>query len=48
MGKQNSLSQGTGNLNRRSFLKLSGLIGAGLATGAMVPLTAEAVQSKDV
>jgi FAD:protein FMN transferase len=44
MGKQNSLSQGTGNLNRRSFLKLSGLIGAGLATGAMVPLTAEAVK----
>jgi len=44
MGKQNSLSQKTGNLNRRSFLKLSGLLGVGLATGAMVPLTAEAVK----
>ncbi|MBW2096063.1 MAG: FAD:protein FMN transferase [Deltaproteobacteria bacterium] len=44
MGKQNSVSLETGNLNRRSFLRLSGLLGVGLATGAMVPLTAEAVR----
>ncbi|MEJ2024925.1 MAG: FAD:protein FMN transferase, partial [Deltaproteobacteria bacterium] len=44
MKKQNSVGQETGNLNRRSFLKLSGLLGAGLATGVMVPLTAEAIK----
>ena len=44
MGKHGNLPQETGNLNRRSFLKLSGLLGAGLATGAIVPLTAEAVK----
>lgn len=44
MGKQNSLCQETGNLNRRSFLKLSGLLGVGLATAVMVPLAAEAVK----
>jgi len=44
MGTQNRLSQETANLNRRSFLKLSGMLGVGLATGAMIPLTAEAVK----
>jgi FAD:protein FMN transferase len=44
MGKQNKVPQEIRNLNRRSFLKLSGLLGAGVATGAVVPLTAEAVR----
>ncbi len=44
MRERDNLSQETGDMNRRSFLKLSGLLGVGLATAAMVPLTAEAVK----
>lgn len=44
MQGQNGHYQQTGNLDRRSFLKLSGMLGAGLAAGAMVPITAEAVK----
>jgi FAD:protein FMN transferase len=44
MEKQQHMPHELRNLNRRSFLKLSGLLGAGLVTGAMVPLTAEAVR----
>jgi thiamine biosynthesis lipoprotein len=31
-------------INRRSFIKLSGLLGLGLATGSLFPVTAEAVR----
>jgi len=33
-----------GALNRRSFLKLSGILGVGVASTGLVPLTAEAVR----
>jgi len=44
MEKQTIFSQRFGSMNRRSFLKMSGILGAGLGTAAMVPLTAEAVK----
>ena len=33
-----------GTMNRRSFMKLSGLLGLGVATASIIPLTAEAVK----
>jgi FAD:protein FMN transferase len=44
MEKQTILSHKPGNMDRRSFLKMSGLLGVGLATAVAVPLTAEAVK----
>ena len=44
MEKENSLSHTTGIMNRRSFLKLSGMLGAGLASASFIPATAEAVK----
>jgi thiamine biosynthesis lipoprotein len=44
MKKENPLTHTTGIMNRRSFLKLSGLLGAGLASASFIPATAEAVK----
>jgi len=44
MEKHTILSHKPGNMDRRSFLKMSGILGVGLATAAAVPLTAEAVK----
>lgn len=44
MKKENSLSHTTGIMNRRSFLKFSGMLGAGLASASFIPVSAEAVK----
>jgi thiamine biosynthesis lipoprotein len=44
MEKKNPLSHRNGTLDRRSFLKLSGLLGLGLATASIIPAPAEAVR----
>ncbi len=44
MKKNTIMSQKFGNMDRRSFLKMSGILGAGLATAAVIPATAEAVK----
>ena len=44
MEKQNSLCQISGTMNRRSFLRLSGMLGLGLASTGIIPATAEAVK----
>jgi thiamine biosynthesis lipoprotein len=44
MGKNDSNSKPNGALNRRSFLKLSGLLGIGLAAPGIMPTSAEAVK----
>jgi thiamine biosynthesis lipoprotein len=44
MEKQNPLYQSPGTMNRRSFLRLSGMLGVGLASTGIIPATAEAVK----
>jgi thiamine biosynthesis lipoprotein len=44
MEKQNSLCQIPGTMNRRSFLRLSGMLGLGLASTGIIPVAAEAVK----
>ena len=44
MKKYNTPSEVNGTLNRRSFLKLSGLLGLGLASPGIIPAVAEAVK----
>ena len=44
MEKNNPLSQIHRNIDRRSFLKLSGLLGLGLASTGIIPQTAKAVK----
>lgn len=42
--EKNPLFQTLRAINRRSFLKLSGMLGVGLASSAVIPFTAEAVR----
>lgn len=44
MKKMDDLLQPNGAMNRRDFLKLSGLLGLGLASASVVPATTEAVK----
>ncbi len=44
MKEMNHLPFKDNRMNRRSFLKLSGLLGLGMASASMVPITAEAVK----
>jgi len=44
MEKKNHFPLRGGSLNRRSFLKLSGLLGVGVASVGLAPITAEAVR----
>ena len=44
MEKQKTLCQIPGTMNRRSFLRLSGMLGLGLASTGIIPATAEAVK----
>ena len=44
MEKQECFDQPSGSINRRSFLKLSGILGIGLASATAIPTWAEAVR----
>ena len=46
MKKNNTLSHASimSKMDRRSFLKLSGMLGLGLASASIIPATAEAVK----
>ena len=44
MKEMNYLPFKDNRMNRRSFIKLSGLLGLGMASASMVPITAEAVK----
>lgn len=44
MGKMDDLSRPFGAMNRRSFIKLSGLLGLGITSTGLIPATAEAVK----
>ena len=44
MEKMNTLPNTGGPMNRRAFLRLSGLLGLGVASGGIVPAAAEAVK----
>jgi len=44
MQKMDYLPSNYGSINRRSFIKLSGLLGLSLASAGIIPATAEAVK----
>jgi len=44
MEKQNPIRQIPGTMNRRSFLRLSGMLGLGLSSTGVIPVAAEAVK----